>query len=659
MNKKELLSYLEPIQATRAMKKAAKELRKCRNEYSYKKVYYQGIYDQLLQAQVFDNIIRVAVFLQEDIAENIYTPRYYVFLDGEEDLTYNNMTKKWITSRVDNLNNRYSDQKKYSTKNTDNTVSEFLKNGKTKAYDAVLENQLSIRADKLQYKKLKVRNAISLVMDLVEKLPEDFEKWCNDVVLSHSRYIYYTYPNNTGYCTHCKREVDIKGHRHNKEGICPKCHSHIIYKAVKKAAKVKDDGEGFYLQKHNDGFMIRKFRVWKDYSNYSNPKLTIYEAGRNVLDRYCTSETPYQHDPYVKEWKKGEYQIGTMWNAWHIYSGKLYYKNLDKVFGGTELKYMPLREVFKRNKDQKVRVATMLNYLAKIPKLEYVLKMELYKFFFECVNGNKLDGYSYGDILNPNAKKPWDLLLLKKSYFNILREMNGGAKEQRVIKQLSELDKQMTIAQIYGFVSGEYDLGLLKLLEYTTAHKLLRYMKEHSLGRHKCGDYSDYVNMCIDLGYDMKSEFVLFPRNLEEMHGQVVEYWNMRKQEKQLKDSEQYNNVFRQQSEEWEKLYSFEDEDLKIVVPHAATEIVREGQRQHHCVATYVTRVVKGECVILFIRAKNDLDTNYYTMELRGTEVKQVRGKYNAAMTEDVENFVEKFKKNLKKVFKSQERKAS
>ena len=98
-----------------------------------------------------------------------------------------------------------------------------------------------------------------------------------------------------------------------------------------------------------------------------------------------------------------------------------------------------------------------------------------------------------------------------------------------------------------------------------------------------------------------------------------------------------------------------ETEDLLIRLPEYVHEIREEGNAQHHCVATYMDRMVAGETCILFIRKKEEQDKSYYTVEVRDNEVIQVRGKYNVAPSEDVEEFMKVFKKNIRKA----ERKAS
>ena len=64
----------------------------------------------------------------------------------------------------------------------------------------------------------------------------------------------------------------------------------------------------------------------------------------------------------------------------------------------------------------------------------------------------------------------------------------------------------------------------------------------------------------------------------------------------------------------------------------------------HHCVATYIDRVAKGETCILFIREKERKEEPFYTMEVRNGEVIQCRAKYNGEMTEPVKKLVNIFK---------------
>ncbi|MCY1250002.1 PcfJ-like protein [compost metagenome] len=99
--------------------------------------------------------------------------------------------------------------------------------------------------------------------------------------------------------------------------------------------------------------------------------------------------------------------------------------------------------------------------------------------------------------------------------------------------------------------------------------------------------------------------------------------------------------------ERYEKIkhYEFELGQIKIVVPHTAKEIIDEGNKLSHCVGGYAQRHVDGQTTILFIRKTENLDEPFYTVEVKNEKVSQVRGTKNNPATEDVQAFIEEFKK--------------
>ena len=199
-------------------------------------------------------------------------------------------------------------------------------------------------------------------------------------------------------------------------------------------------------------------------------------------------------------------------------------------------------------------------------------------------------------------------------------------------------------------------------MKYTTPYKMIKYIrtiqtdKEGILKEYQCYDYHDYLQMAAGLGYNMKDEWVLYPKNLKERHDQLIKEQKEKEEQLKKQKDDEKDESFRSTIKEygWNR-YEMETEDLLIRLPEYVHEIREEGNAQHHCVATYMDRMVAGETCILFIRKKEEPDKSYYTVEVRDDEVIQVRGKYNAAPSEDVEEFMKIFKKNLRKV----ERKAS
>ena len=97
-----------------------------------------------------------------------------------------------------------------------------------------------------------------------------------------------------------------------------------------------------------------------------------------------------------------------------------------------------------------------------------------------------------------------------------------------------------------------------------------------------------------------------------------------------------YNEKIAAQYEALVSQYQMSQAGLTVIPPKSAAEIVEEGQKLHHCVGGYVSRVAKKECTILFLRREEQLEEPYYTMELRDGEVKQLRGDDNCDPTPDV-----------------------
>jgi hypothetical protein len=96
-----------------------------------------------------------------------------------------------------------------------------------------------------------------------------------------------------------------------------------------------------------------------------------------------------------------------------------------------------------------------------------------------------------------------------------------------------------------------------------------------------------------------------------------------------------------------------------IVVPKDASEIDLEGKTLHHCVATYIGRVAKGQTMILFVRKTEEPTVPYFTMEWRDHKVIQCRGSHNCDMPSDVKSFVKAFEKKMAAFEADKEKKVS
>ena len=46
---------------------------------------------------------------------------------------------------------------------------------------------------------------------------------------------------------------------------------------------------------------------------------------------------------------------------------------------------------------------------------------------------------------------------------------------------------------------------------------------------------------------------------------------------------------------------------MKIICPVTSDDVIAEGQMLHHCVGTYVHRIVNGECVAYIMQGIRDV----------------------------------------------------
>lgn len=64
------------------------------------------------------------------------------------------------------------------------------------------------------------------------------------------------------------------------------------------------------------------------------------------------------------------------------------------------------------------------------------------------------------------------------------------------------------------------------------------------------------------------------------------------------------------------KAWEFEYGDFKVIIPTTAQDIVTEGSRMHHCVGSYVNKVLNGDTYICFVRRKDTPEECYITCQV-------------------------------------------
>lgn len=158
--------------------------------------------------------------------------------------------------------------------------------------------------------------------------------------------------------------------------------------------------------------------------------------------------------------------------------------------------------------------------------------------------------------------------------------------------------------------------------------------------------YSDYLHTVNLLG-DAKNFRPYFKTRDEiaKMHDAAVLCYNLKRNS--IKEA-----AFKSVVGRWDKFeFSPLEDQFAIVAPKKAEEIAAEGILLHHCVKTYIDRVIAKSTNILFLRKKDEIEKPFFTIELDNNNIiQQVHGFGNSNLEEDSEElaFIKKWAKEKK-----------
>ncbi len=166
--------------------------------------------------------------------------------------------------------------------------------------------------------------------------------------------------------------------------------------------------------------------------------------------------------------------------------------------------------------------------------------------------------------------------------------------------------------------------------------------------------FDDYLDMVkrLDAFGELKLTFDNMA-HLQQMHDIAVDVYN-------TKQYQEYAEGFSESVKKIAK-YEYKPKDSKFVVvaPKTPMEVAKEGIELHHCVKSYIPRIVEGTTNIMFIRKNDDLDKPFFTVEVSNDKtIEQVHGLSNRnadtepGLTEFVESWAKKKKLELKTIDK-------
>lgn len=149
--------------------------------------------------------------------------------------------------------------------------------------------------------------------------------------------------------------------------------------------------------------------------------------------------------------------------------------------------------------------------------------------------------------------------------------------------------------------------------------------------------YQDSINMQHQMYGYVKYKY---PDNLKVFHDQLTLKFNLHKQYFQ-------DRVIFENSQELTDL-RYTDGTYSIIIPVSSQNIIDEGINNHHCVGSYIDRVVNNETNILFMRKNESLEDSLITLEYFDSKLFQSKGLQNRHVTDEENEFLIKWMRKNK-----------
>lgn len=280
------------------------------------------------------------------------------------------------------------------------------------------------------------------------------------------------------------------------------------------------------------------------------------------------------------------------------------------------------------------------------PAVQYLLKRGLFQFSLAS------DRYYYGD----NKWKVLDECYNRNP--NILAEVFKKCREnsmynyERIISSVNSMydfsDADTTRYYINQLVESSMDLGGTVRFEDFKKYNLdtRRFIDYILFDLYKQGKqyldlntYNDYLHQSMNYYGKIKEKY---PKSLATEH-QIISSKVAEKE--RLKASSPKFAEIMEETEDFS--YRNPLDKFAIVMPKQSSELVDEGQYLCHCVASYVEKINNGDCIVVFMRLKEQEDVPYLTIEiLPDRSVPQVEGmSKRSELTEEEILFINRWAK--------------
>ncbi|WNF36427.1 PcfJ domain-containing protein [Bacillaceae bacterium IKA-2] len=161
--------------------------------------------------------------------------------------------------------------------------------------------------------------------------------------------------------------------------------------------------------------------------------------------------------------------------------------------------------------------------------------------------------------------------------------------------------------------------------------------KKFNRGDYVIGTWRDYIADCEKLNMDTSQDSILFPSNLYKAHQETIK-------KVKYKEDQELNAKIEARLKELSKL-TFKQGECLIRPASSSKELIDEGNALTHCVGGYAKKYAEGKIDLFVLRKASNPDKPFYTVEINGKHITQVRGNKNCSPTKEVKLFIAEFEK--------------
>lgn len=611
----------------------------------------------LLHARQVDYIIRTAVkridctrvlvlyiYDRAEAEQGDFTPLWTMFQTKDDYATLARQedgSLKWRSASFENLGSdwQFADKCAFYSARDEQRISDYLRS-KSNGIVALMSAQRTLLNRRARERQRQREQKIVDRMAVIGALPRGLNRWIRRSVMPAYFLCSHTSAHKpvTGVCTACGHEITLTGAKHNDKAVCPHCRKELTVKSRAKMGRIYDRDTVQVVQRTGpEELVIRVIKA--EYScEKGKTETRVYENARIFVGMsaagsfYVQSYYLSYSDGSLTSWRSGYRPTFSCYQRSYAADtcGYVYCANLGKALAGTPWQYCPL-EQFNLHYREPMELSNFFCVYAAHPHLvEHLVKTGFYNLACDLVYR-----YNYDKGLMDETKNRTNQMLhVAAEDVGFLRELDVTYDELKRFQELSGVKDRQRLFR--WAKERKITRDVPAVLKYVTAHRLMRYVDEHSLSygnpQDALSDYRDYLEMCAKLNYATKDKSVLFPKNLHAAHDRAAAQVKVRA-----------NALMRRNFKlAYQRIYDtldYTSEGMMIVLPTSPEELAAEGRALHHCVGSYADRVANKECIIVFVRRCDKPQEPYYTAEIRDGRVVQLRGLKNCAPTPEVQAF--------------------